>query len=414
MQNRKIAVIGAGPAGLMAAIRAGQLNQEVTLFERNTQPGKKLLLSGKGRCNITNALSLEDFLKHFSNNGNFLRDAFKKFFNTSLITFFEERGLKMKVERQMRVFPVTDSSGSILAILKKELSKRKVKVIYKAVVKDIIIEDKAVKGVIFGASKREFFDSVIMATGGASYPFTGSDGSGINILKNKGHRIIPLKPGLVGLKVKEDYLKSLEGLTLKNIRLKFSCDKKEVISDIGEMLFTKDGISGPLVLSLSARLVDWLSEGKKVYLAINLKPGLTLEKIDIRLLREFKSAPKKNIANIMKNLLPAKLAELLAVASGVTPIKKANQITSAERNALVSFLHSWHLTIIGSGNIEEGMVTRGGVSLKEINPRTMESKLINGLYLCGEMIDIDADTGGFNLQAAFSTGYLAGESAAVN
>ncbi len=414
MHNKRIAVIGAGPSGMMAAIRAGQLNQEVTLFERNIQPGKKLLLSGKGRCNITNALALEDFLKHFSNNGNFLRDAFKKFFNTCLITFFEDRGLKMKIERQMRVFPVTDSSGSVLVILKKELSRRGVKIIYKATVKDIIIEDKAVRGVILGDGKREFFDSVIMATGGASYPFTGSDGSGIDILKNKGHRIVPLRPGLVAFKVKEEYLKPLEGLTLKNIRLKFSCDKKEVISDIGEVLFTKDGISGPLVFSLSARVVDWLSEGKKVYLAINLKPGLTPEKINNRLLREFKLAPKKNITNIMKNLLPAKLAELLVVVSGVDPTKKANQITSAERKILTSFLNLWSLTILRTGNIEEGMVTRGGVFLKEVNPKTMESKLIKGLYLCGEMIDIDADTGGFNLQAAFSTGYLAGESAAIN
>lgn len=414
MQNKKIAVIGAGPSGMMAAIRAAQLNQQVTLFEKNLHPGKKLLLSGKGRCNITNALTLEPFLKRFSKSGNFLRDAFKKFFNLDLINFFEERGLKLKTERQFRVFPVTDSSESILDILKKELSKAKVKTVYGVAIKDIITENSNVKGIVLKNTERESFDSVIMATGGVSYAFTGSDGTGLKIVKDKGHAIVPLRPGLVALKVKEKYPEFLEGLTLKNIRLKFNCGKKEIISEVGEMVFTRDGISGPLVLSLSSRIIDWLCEKGQVYVTINLKPGLTFEQINNRLLREFKAGPKKSILNIMRSLLPSKLAELMIKISGINPAKKSNQITSAERNSLAGLLNSWRLVVSGPGPIEEGMVTRGGVSLKEVNPKTMESKLIKGLYFCGEMIDIDADTGGFNLQAAFSTGYLAGESAANN
>jgi hypothetical protein len=414
VQNKKIAIVGAGPSGMMAAIRASQLNQQVTLFEKNPLPGKKLLLSGKGRCNITNALSLDLFLKRFTKNGEFLRDAFKKFFNQDLINFFKERGLELKIERQFRVFPVTDSSESILEVLQKELLKNKVRIIYKTKIQDIIVEAGKVKGVLPEGSIPVIFDSVIMATGGVSYAFTGSSGEGLNVALDKGHKVVCLRPGLVSLKVKENYPKLLEGLTLRNIRLKFNSGKKEVISEVGEMVFTKDGISGPLVLSLSGKIIDWLYENKKVYVIINLKPGLTLGQLDNRLLREFKATPKKGIKNIMKSVLPLKLGELIIGIAGINPGKEANQITSKERSDIANLLNCWRLSVTGSGPIEEGMVTRGGVSLKEINPRTMESKLIKGLYFCGEMIDIDADTGGFNLQAAFSTGYLAGESAAIN
>ncbi|MBN2831066.1 MAG: NAD(P)/FAD-dependent oxidoreductase [Candidatus Omnitrophica bacterium] len=414
MQNKKIAIVGAGPSGMMAAIRAAQLNQQVTLFEKNPLPGKKLLLSGKGRCNITNALSLDLFLKRFSKNGEFLRDAFKKFFNQDLIDFFKERGLELKTERQLRVFPVTDSSESILEVLKKELLRNKVQVIYGTRIQDIIVEGGKVKGVLIYGGSPIVFDAVIMATGGVSYAFTGSDGEGLRIIKDKGHKIIVLRPGLVALKIKANFSKFLEGLTLKNISLKFNSGKKEITTEVGEMVFTAEGISGPLVLSLSGKVIDWLLEKKEVYVTINLKPGLTLEQLDNRFLREFKASPKKGIRNIMKGVLPVKLGELIIGIAGVNPDKKANQITLKERSSLANILNGWRLNITGSGPIRDGMVTRGGVSLKEINPRTMESKLIKGLYFCGEMIDVDADTGGFNLQAAFSTGYLAGESAVVS
>jgi len=414
VQSKKIAIIGAGASGLMAAIRAAQLNQQVTLFERNSSCGKKLLLSGKGRCNVTNATSLDSFLKHFNNNGDFLRDAFKKFFNQELVDFFKERGLDLKVERQLRVFPETDNAESILEVLKKELLKNKVQIIYKTKVEDIITENSRMKGLLTQAGERMIFDSVIMATGGVSYSFTGSDGGGLKMAEAKGHTVVSLRPGLVSLKIKEDYPKLLEGLTLKNIQLKFTCIRKEIASEVGEMVFTKEGISGPLVLGLSARIIDWLYQKKNVCVSINLKPGLTIEQLDNRLLREFKGSPKKSIKVIMKSLLPIKLGEVILKIAGIDFKKEANQITTIERKNIVNLLSSWTLSISGSGSIDEGMVTRGGISLKEINPRTMESRIIKGLYFCGEMIDIDADTGGFNLQAAFSTGYLAGESAAIN
>lgn len=413
MRKNNIAVVGAGPSGMMAAIRAGQLGQQVTLFEKNPFPGKKLLLSGKGRCNITNVLPLELFLKRFSENGQFLRDSFKKFFAPQLINFFKGSGLEFKTERQLRVFPVTDSSESVLGVLKKELAKNKVKIFYKTSIRDILVEDGRVTGIVTADSSFSF-DKVILATGGVSYSFTGSDGWGLRVAADKGHKINDLRPGLVWIKVKEDYPKLLEGLTLKNIRLSFRSGKNEIISEIGEMVFTRYGISGPLVLSLSGRIIDWLEEKKDVYVLVNLKPALSFEQLSLRLLREFKANPKKGIRSIMKNLLPLRLGNLILGISGIDPDKKTNQVTAQERIILAKLLNSWRLNITGSGSIEEGMVTRGGISLKEINPRTMESRLINGLYFCGEIIDIDADTGGFNLQAAFSTGYLAGESAAIN
>lgn len=413
MQNKKIAVVGAGPSGMMAAIRASQFNQRVTLFEKNPFFGKKLLLSGKGRCNITNACSLDLFLERFSKNGQFLRDAFAKFFNQDLINFFEERGLELKVERQMRVFPSTDSSESILEVLNNELKRNKVEIVCKTRIKDILVEEGMVKGVLPEGRGPVFFDAVIMATGGISYSFTGSDGEGMRIAQDKGHSIVCLRPGLVSLKVSEKYPQVLEGLTLKNIRLRFSCEKKEILSEVGEMVFTRNGVSGPLVISLSGRIIDRLNDKKNVSLAIDLKPGLTLEQVDNRLLRELRMSPKKGIRTIMRSLLPVKLADVILEIVKIGPLVKGNQVNAAQRSSIAGILKGWQLTISGFGSIEEGMVTRGGVSLKEINPRTMESRLIKGLYFCGEMIDIDADTGGFNLQAAFSTGYLAGESAVL-
>ncbi len=413
MQTKKIVIVGAGPSGMMAAIRASQLNQEVILFEKNSTPGRKLLLSGKGRCNLTNACILDLFLKRFAKDGEFLRGAFGKFFNQDLINFFKDRGLELKTERQLRVFPVTDSSISILEVLKKELIKNKVKIIYKTKIKDILVEGDMVKGVSFESAESISCNRVILATGGVSYSFTGSTGEGLRMAQKIGHKIMPLRPGLVFLKVKEKYPKILGGLTLKNIRIKFYNGKKEVVSEVGELVFTETGVSGPLVLALSGKIIDWLEDKKEVYAEIDLKPGLSPEQLDARLLREFGINPKKNINNTMKSLLPLKLVDLIIEIAKVKPEEKANQITHQERQRIRTLLKGWRLNIIGSGSIEEGMVTRGGVSLKEINPRTMESRLIKGLYFCGEMIDLDADTGGFNLQAAFSTGYLAGESAAL-
>jgi len=409
----KIVVIGAGPAGIMSAIRASELGQDVTIIEKNSILGKKLLLSGKGRCNLTNACDLKSFLSRFSKNGEFLRDAFKKFFNQDLVSFFQTRGLNLKTERQLRVFPVTDSSSSITTVLMKELEKNKVQVVYETEVCDLVIRDKVIKGVKIVDGGIIAADKVILATGGASYSFTGSTGDGIALARKFGHEIVPLRPGLVPLKIRESFPKILEGLVLKNIKLKFICESKDIETDVGELLFTSSGISGPLVLTYSGRIVDWLNQKKNVFVEIDLKPGLTSLQLEQRLLRDFKVNAKKIVKNSFKDILPIKLIDLFLKLLSIDPHKKVNQITQKERNALLGLLKGWRLEISSSISLEQGMVTRGGVSLKNINPRTMESRLIKGLYFCGEMIDVDADTGGFNLQAAFSTGYLAGESAAA-
>ena len=434
VEVKRIVVVGAGPAGMMAAIRAAQLQQDVTLIEKNSLPGKKLLLSGKGRCNLTNLCELEPFLKRFSKNGQFLRDAFKKFFNRDLINFFEKRGLKLKVERQLRVFPVTDKSNSVLEALKKELQKNKVnphtkifgvgvKIIYNTSMKDILMRDNKVKGVVLVDGRIISCDKVILATGGVSYGFTGSTGEGLEIARRLGHSITGLRPGLVPLETRQKYVKGLEGLTLKNIRLKFtqhqhgagfSDGQRQIISEIGELLFTGFGISGPLVLTLSGQIVEWLSENKHVYVEIDLKPALSREQLNARLLREFALNSKKTLKNTLKNLLPQRLIACFIDIAKLNPDKKVSQVTKPERESLISLLKGLHLDIVKPRPIEEAMITRGGISLKDVNPATMESRRIKGLYFAGEMLDVDADTGGFNLQAAFSTGYLAGESASLN
>ena len=399
---------------MMAAIKAGQMRQDVTLVEKNPHLGRKLLLSGKGRCNLTNACALGPFLERFSKNGQFLRDAFKQFFNQDLIRFFEKNGLKLKTERQLRVFPATNRSDNILEVLKKELVKNKVKIIYNARLKDILTQDNRVKGLLLDNGRVLPAGKIILATGGASYSFTGSDAQGIQLAGKLGHRVVALRPGLVPFETRQRYPKLLGGLTLKNIRLKFSDGHRQIISEIGELLFTKFGISGPLVLSLSGEIVDWLNDNKHVYIEIDLKPGLSEEQLNGRLLREFSLNAKKSVKNALKNLLPKSLVDVFIELTRISPDKKSSQVTHVERSRLVSLLKAWRLDITKSRPIEEAMVTRGGVSLKDINPRTMESRLIKGLYFSGEMIDVDADTGGFNLQAAFSTGYLAGESAAAS
>lgn len=424
MSLKKIVVVGAGPAGMISAIVAGQQKQAVTLIEKNSSCGKKLLLSGKGRCNLTNACDLDAFIKRFSAGGAFLRDAFKKFFYPELMRFFEERGLKLKVERQLRVFPATDRAVSVLNVLKHALQQNNVNIMYNSALKDILVENKQVKGVLLTHGKRIAADRVILATGGLSYSSTGSTGEGIELARKLGHRVVAFRAGLVPLEVKQTCPKLLKGLTLKNIRLKFtplrragaglSDSKSRIVSEIGELLFTDFGISGPLVLSLSAKVVDWLEDGRNVFAEIDLKPALSEEELDKRLLREFGANPRKSLKNVLKGLLPTSLINVFLDILKIAPDKKTNQITQQMRQRIIRLFKAWRLDISGSRPMEEGMVTRGGISLKDINPRTMESRLIKGLYFAGEMIDVDADTGGFNLQAAFSTGYLAGESAALN
>jgi predicted Rossmann fold flavoprotein len=408
----KIIVVGAGPAGMMAAIRASQFNPEVVLIERNSHPGCKLLLSGKGRCNITNNCELGPFLERFSGNGQFLRDAFKKFFNRELIEFFRERGLVLKTERQERVFPVTDRSSSIVDVLKRELDKSGVRVAYNTSVTGLQVKGGKISGVRLGSGEVVAVDRVVLATGGVTYSFTGSRGDGLIWAEQTGHRIVPIRPGLVALETRKENFKLPEGLTLKNISLRFSCGKKEIVSPVGEMVFTDFGISGPLVLTLSGTIADWIKDKLKIMVEIDFKPALSRDQLDQRLLREFSELSRKNLDNVLKKLLPLSLVKVFLGRLKISADKKANQVSQEERRAIIDLLKAFSLEIKTTRPLEEAMITRGGVSLKDIDPRTMESRRVKGLYFCGEMIDVDADTGGFNLQAAFSTGYLAGESAA--
>lgn len=408
--SRSIIVAGAGPAGMMAAIRAAQSGGNVILLEKNPVPGHKLLLSGKGRCNLTNACGLDPFLTHF-NNGQFLRNAFAKLFNKELMDFFRLRGLKLKIERQERVFPENDRSVSVRDVLVRELAGLKVEVLFKSAVKEVLVSGGRVSGVKLSDGRVFRCDRLILATGGASYKFTGSAGDGIAIAAALGHKTVPLRPGLVPLTAKKEF-PFPQGLTLKNIRLVFQSDRAEFRSDIGEMVFTHFGVSGPLVFTASGNVSDWLAAKQKVFMFIDLKPGLTQDQIGQRLTRDLKDGARKSVRTAARGLLPSRMADILISRANIRPDLKCNQVTAAQRQSIADLLKKFPMEITGTLNIEEAMVTRGGVSLKDIDPRTMGSRVIGGLYFAGEMIDIDADTGGFNLQAAFSTGYLAGESAA--
>jgi len=405
-----IAVVGAGPAGVMSAIRAGWHKKNVILIEKNSSIGKKILLTGRGRCNITNLAPIETFIEVFGKEGSFFRSAFSAFFNRDLIDFFKKGGLPLKAERQGRVFPVTDRASSVVEILKKSLLKNKIKVLYDTRLKDI----KKQKGLFeLETEKRDkiYAKKVILAAGGASYKITGSSGDGFRLAKKLGHSIISLKPALVPLKTEEVWVKDLAGLSLKNIRLIFKYGRKKITSDIGELIFTHFGLSGPLVLDLSGRIVSLLGKHEKIFLFIDLKPGLKPEELEARLLREFDAQRNARLKNILKSLLPQRLISIFLNIAGLLPQKKINQVSRKERQALIKFLKAFPLTIKGSLPIEEAMVTNGGVSRKEIDPRSMESKIIPGFYFAGEIIDGCASSGGYNLQQAFSTGFLAGESA---
>jgi predicted Rossmann fold flavoprotein len=403
-----VIIVGAGPAGMMSAIRSAQLGHQVILLEKNKSLGKKLLLTGKGRCNITNSCLLDDFIKRFSKNGQFLRDAFKLFFVDELIEFFQTRGLRLKIERQKRVFPCTDSSFSVLDILKKELSCLGIGIHFNSNVKKILSKDKQVWGVLLAGDKTIKADKVVLATGGISYPFTGSTGQGHKAAHALGHKIEDLRPALVALTTRQERVRQLEGLSLKNIKIKFTSKKKTLKSSMGEVIFTANGVSGPLILSLSADALNMLEHGGGLFLDIDLKPALGLVQIEARLLKEAASYPARSIRNTLRDFLPVRMIEYFLQEAGIDAATKACCIKSQQRKRIALLLKSLRFEITGSLGIEKAMITRGGISLKQIDPKTMQSRLVRGLYFAGEIIDVDADTGGFNLQAAFSTGYLAG------
>ena len=400
----RVIVVGGGPAGIMASIRAAEKGHQVVLLERNEKIGKKLFITGKGRCNITNEKDISEFFENIPRNPEFLYSALYSYTNEQLMTFFRERGLVLKVERGHRVFPASDKSSDVIDALRNELIKQHVDVQYHTLVKDVILEKDRILELVTNKG-RISGDWYIFAGGGCSYFGTGSDGTLQNISGKIGHSVYPMTPSLIPLVTKETFVKDLQGLSLKNVRFTLKVKNKEVFTDIGEMLFTHFGISGPLVLSASAYYKPGHVEG-----IIDLKPGLHENALDQRLQRDFLKYQNRDFRNALTDLLPSKLIPFIVEQSGIDPEKKCNSITKGERLNLVRVLKNISVTVVGTKSINEAIITRGGVVTKEIDPSTMKSKIIGNLSFAGEMIDVDAVTGGFNLQIAFSTGFLAGDS----
>ena len=464
----KVVVIGGGPAGMIAAMTSAQSGNDVTIIEKMEMLGKKLLITGKGRCNITSSLPIDEFIKNIPGNGMFMYSSFNNFTNEDIIKLLKQEGVETKVERGNRVFPVSDRSQDVQKAFLRTLKKLNVKIITNARVKKILVndfadniieerqegkncekinieneikqshnleyenkkefanknsEEKRICGVIAninGKDTKIVADKVILATGGMSYPGTGSTGDGYKLAKELGHTVTKIRASLVPLTVHSGrdlkICKSMQGLSLKNINIKIkdTSKSKVIYEDFGEMLFTHFGVSGPTILSGSAHLlryknVDELLKDRKIVLSIDLKPALSEEKLDDRILRDFNEEKNKYFKNSLDKLLPKKMIDVIIELSEISPNKKVNEITKKERLGLVQLLKNLEISISGFRPIEEAIVTSGGISIKEINPKTMESKIVNGLYFAGEIIDVDAYTGGFNLQIAYSTGYTAGK-----
>lgn len=408
---KKVIVIGGGAAGMLAAITAAEQGASVLLLEKNEKLGKKIYITGKGRCNVTNACELEELFKNIMTNRRFLYSAFYSFTNDNTIRFFEDCGVALKVERGDRVFPVSDKSSDVINGLAKRLKQAGVTVRFGATVNKVCGEAGSVTGVVLQNGEQLPCDACIVATGGLSYPSTGSTGDGYTFAKLWGHTVTECYPSLVALKLTEPFAKELEGLSLKNVRLRAVQGKKELYNEFGELVFTADGISGPLVLSASAVVTDKLANGE-ITLSLDLKPALSKEELDARILRDFEEAKNKQFRNALDKLLPQRLIRVIIGLCGIPEEKQVNSITKQERSMLVDVLKGMELHIKKTGGFNEAVITKGGVSVKEITPSTMESKLVRGLYFAGEVLDVDALTGGYNLQIAWSTGYLAGMSAA--
>ncbi len=410
---RKVIVIGGGAAGMMAAVAAAEQGAEVLLLEKNEKLGKKLYITGKGRCNITNACEPEELFKKIVTNRRFLYSALYSFTNEDTIRFFEDCGVPVKIERGGRVFPVSDKSSDVINGLAGRLKQAGVTVRLHAAVNKVCTEDGKVTGVLLQNGERLSCDACVVATGGLTYASTGSTGDGYTFGKLCGHTVTECYPSLVGLKIAEPFAKELEGLSLKNVRLRAMQGKKELYHDMGELLFTADGVSGPLVLSASSAVTDKLSDGE-VVLELDLKPALSKEELDARILRDFEEAKNKQFRNALDKLLPQRLIRVIITLCGIPEEKQVNAITKKERAVVADVLKGMRLHIKRTGGFNEAVITRGGIAVREVNPSTMESKLTKGLYFAGEVLDVDALTGGYNLQIAWSTGYLAGTSAAAD
>ncbi len=407
----KIVIVGGGPAGMMAAIKASQLTSNVILIEKNDILGKKLLLTGNGRCNFTNSNGLEFFLKGYEKNGRFLKGAFKLFFNKDLINFFESRGLKTITENDKRVFPYTNKALNVCKILEKELVKNNVKIFLNKQLKDILVENNKVKSIVLYDHSMINVGSLILATGGISYSSTGSNGEGIKIVEKLGHDIVSLRPGLVPLITGKKSPSLLEGLSLKDVCVNFETKDKKIKTSIGDLIFTKNGISGPIILSISGQIIDLLNNNIKISTSIDMLPHQNIKEVERDISNIIQNNPKKSISNVLKIKFQDRLIDYSLNVLDIDPFHKANQLKAIKRKEIVAFLKSMKLDILGSESYEKAMITRGGISLKDIDPIFMSSKKIKGLFFAGEMIDINGDSGGYNLQAAFSTGFLAGNSA---
>lgn len=411
---RNTVIIGGGPAGLMAAISSAKNGDKVTIIEKMNSCGKKLLITGKGRCNITNNAQMDKFMENTPTNPKFLYGVFNNFTNKNIIELLENEGVKTKVERGERVFPVSDRAQDVLEALLHILKKQNVQILTNTTAKRIITDgEKNVLGVELDNGKEIKADKIILATGGKSYPVTGSTGDGYKLAKDLGHIITKIEPSLVPLTSHDEVCSKLQGLSLRNVAIQLQICDKVVYKDFGEMLFTHFGVSGPIVLSASSYLVktkniEEILKADKVKLEIDLKPALSEEKLDARILRDFEEQKNKQFKNSLDKLLPQKLIPVIIEKTNINESKKINEITKQERQKLVNELKHFKISINGTRPIEEAIVTSGGINIKEINPKTMESKLIQGLYFAGEIIDVDCLTGGYNLQVAWSTGYTAG------
>ena len=405
-----VIVVGGGAAGMMAAVFAARNGQNVQLLEKNEKLGKKLFITGKGRCNITNAADIEDLFTAVISNPKFLYSGFYSFTNQQVIDFFEELGVKTKIERGERVFPVSDHSSDVIAAFSRELKLLGVSVSLHTEVRELLCEQDKVCGVLLTNGKKMKADAVIVATGGISYPSTGSTGDGYRFAKETGHRVTELLPSLVPMEVRQWYAKELQGLSLRNIEICITDGKKKLYEEFGEMLFTHYGVTGPVILSASSVVGKTLRK-KELTLHIDLKPALSEEQLDKRILREFDANHNKQYKNSIDSLFPAKLKPVMIELSEIEPEKKVNEITKEERLRLVHLIKDFTMTLTGLRSYNEAIITKGGVSVKEIDPGTMESKKMKGLYFAGEVLDLDAVTGGYNLQIAWSTGYLAGMNA---
>lgn len=403
----KILVVGGGAAGMMAAVTAARNGKKVRLIEKNEKLGKKLFITGKGRCNITNAADIEDLFSAVVSNPKFLYSSFYSMTNDQVIDFFEELGVKTKVERGGRVFPESDHSSDVIRALEQEMKRLGIEIRLRTEAEEILAEDGRVTGVRLSSGKELHADAVIIATGGISYPSTGSTGDGYRFARECGHKVTDLSPALVPMEVKEWYARELMGLSLRNVEIRITDGKKKLYEEFGEMLFTHYGVTGPVILSASSIVGKKLRE-HPLTLHIDLKPALTEEQLDKRMLREFEANHNRQFKNAVDSLFPSKLKPVIVELSGIQEDKKVNEVTKEERLHFVRLIKDFSMTLTGMRGYNEAIITKGGVSVKEIDPGTMESKLVNGLYFAGEVLDLDAVTGGYNLQIAWSTGYLAG------